>query len=723
MNEEHVHHLLHDYVGGSLGADDLAVVEAHLDTCALCREELARTRRLIEGVAKLPRSIAPPADLWPAIQSRMERPAAPPRRPRVRWPARRSEPPRHRRPLRVLWPAAAVAVFLVATGIWWLARPTAQPGWEVITLEGQPRIGETPLAESGVIRPGQRLQTDAVSRAKMDVGTIGHVELAPGTRISLVDARPDHHRIALDQGTIEARIWAPPRLFFVETPSAVAIDLGCVYRLTIDSTGAGLLVVESGWVALEHEKNSTVVPAGAMAATRTGWGPGTPFDQDASDELRRALSRFDFEGGGRGAVIAVLDAAGPYDGITLWHLLNKTEGAIRARVFDRLASIESPPEGVTREGILAGDPQHLKAWERYLGLDYDFVLGDATAPLDVDLADEMSVERAAHQATLLPGGEILITGGCSEAGCTGMVASAERYDPSTETFRPAAPLSMPRAGHVAAPLPDGRVLIGGGWSGRERPDEAEIYDAATNRFTPIGKMIERRGSTRAVALADGRVLFTGGDAGEMAPIASAELFDPESASFIRAGSMGTARSSHAVTLLADGRVLVTGGHAVRRGAALGSAEIFDPATNTFHPTGDMIAPRHKHAAVLLQDGRVLIVGGADPQTSDHPRGRLVSTEIYDPATGAFSTGPNLNYARYKIPDAVTVLSGGEVLVTGDGPRPEIWDPNGGGFVVLPGSLAGTAFATSTLLPSGDVLILGGYDNKIRPSRMAWLVRD
>jgi hypothetical protein len=59
----------------------------------------------------------------------------------------------------------------------------------------------------------------------------------------LVAARWTDHRLALDHGAIEARIWAPPRLFFVETPSARAVDLGCVYTLEVDRAGAGRLSV------------------------------------------------------------------------------------------------------------------------------------------------------------------------------------------------------------------------------------------------------------------------------------------------------------------------------------------------------------------------------------------------------------------------------------------------------------------------------------------------
>ncbi|MFQ5668816.1 MAG: Kelch repeat-containing protein [Candidatus Binatia bacterium] len=182
--------------------------------------------------------------------------------------------------------------------------------------------------------------------------------------------------------------------------------------------------------------------------------------------------------------------------------------------------------------------------------------------------------------------------------------------------------------------------------------------------------------------------------------------------------MRTARGSHVALALADGRVLVTGGHRAR-GEILTSAEIFDPGTGEFHPTGDMGVPRHKHAAVLLADGRVLIVGGSDAR--DY-RGRYTTTEFYDPETGEFSPGPNMGWGRHKIRDAVAVLPSGAVLVAGGAAQPELFHPADRIFVPVKGELDGPQmFATATRLPTGQVLVLGGYDDRIKSSASAWLI--
>ena len=150
------------------------------------------------------------------------------------------------------------------------------------------------MDDKGRLAVGQWLETDGDSRAKIDVGSIGQVEIDPNTRVRLVETKPTEHRLELAHGKMSARIWAPPRLFFVDTPSAVAADLGCAYTLEVDDDGVGLLHVTSGWVALQLKDRESMVPAGATCATRPGIGPGTPYFDDSSEVFRKALSSFDF---------------------------------------------------------------------------------------------------------------------------------------------------------------------------------------------------------------------------------------------------------------------------------------------------------------------------------------------------------------------------------------------------------------------------------------------
>ena len=330
----------------------------------------------------------------------------------------------------------------------------------------------------------------------------------------------------------------------------------------------------------------------------------------------------------------------------------------------------------------------------------------------------MTVPRAAHQATLLESGQVLVTGGCAGA-CDVTHRSAERYDPASRSFDAAGSMAVARNSHAAVALHDGRVLVVGGWEERRATASAELFDPAGESFKPANEMTEARAVPVAVRLADGRVLIIGGQTSELAPLSTAELFDPATTEFARTGSMTVPRIGHAAVALDDGRVLVTGGLPERRGRVLRSAEIYDPRTGTFKPTGDMTVARMKHAAVRLGDGRVLLVGGSDegPRSERHR-----STEIFDPASGTFEPGPQMAQRRYKLPDAVVVLRSGAVLVAGGAAQPELLPAGAAQFQRLKGKLDGPhEFATATVLPDGNVLVLGGYDEEIRTSDGAWLV--
>src|SRR3989442_15242324 len=115
----------------------------------------------------------------------------------------------------------------------------------------------------------------------------------PNTRIRLVVAQADQHRMALERGKLEATTWAPPRLFIVETPSATAVDLGCKYTLEVQDDGSSLLHVTLGLVALDRNGHETIVPAGAFCRTHRRTGPGTPYFEDSSTLFQSAIEKVD----------------------------------------------------------------------------------------------------------------------------------------------------------------------------------------------------------------------------------------------------------------------------------------------------------------------------------------------------------------------------------------------------------------------------------------------
>jgi Galactose oxidase, central domain/Kelch motif len=142
----------------------------------------------------------------------------------------------------------------------------------------------------------------------------------------------------------------------------------------------------------------------------------------------------------------------------------------------------------------------------------------------------MSTVRCFHLATLLADGRVLITGGTDGAND---LASAEIYNPKTGNFSVASSMAVGRAYQTATRLADGRVLVAGGggdYTNRQFLASAEIFDPKTGTFTPTGSMAEARTYHAATLLPDGRVLVTGGY-GAVAPLASAETYDPKTGTF------------------------------------------------------------------------------------------------------------------------------------------------------------------------------------------------
>jgi hypothetical protein len=253
----------------------------------------------------------------------------------------------------------------------WQSTRNAAP-WTVARLEGRPTIGSTALAGTGRIGVGQMLLTDASSRARVDVSTIGQVTVDPNSRMRLVATRDGHHRLALDRGTLHASITAPPGQFIVDTPSARATDLGCAYTLHVDEDGTGIISVTAGWVAFERDGLESFVPAGASCRTHPKRGPGTPRYDNESQAYRDAVDDFDEADGDparrHDALQRVLQYGGHGDAVTLWHLIPRVDPADRAAVVDALADQAAMPPGVTRDAVMRADKAALDLWWDALGL-------------------------------------------------------------------------------------------------------------------------------------------------------------------------------------------------------------------------------------------------------------------------------------------------------------------------------------------------------------------
>jgi hypothetical protein len=334
MFERHIQDQLTAYLDGEMPDNVRSGADAHLAACDHCRAELDRVRGVAELLVQMP-LVQPPEGLWEAINAAVEIPRA------------RMAP---------VWRYAVVAALLIIAASGGLWRYAQTPTWEVTTVNGS-------AASTGNVRTGRWIDTSNGSRARIKIADIGSVDVEPNTRVRLVDTGSAGHRLALESGVLNAKISAPPRLFFVETPAGTAVDLGCEYRLRCDRAGSGLLHVTQGWVALEWKSSEVLVPAGASCRMRPVIGPGTPWFDDAAATFVTALESFDVS---QNQLATILAAARPRDTLTLWHLLSRVSTAERALVYDRMAALAPPPAGVTREQVLSLEAAALTQWKNEL---------------------------------------------------------------------------------------------------------------------------------------------------------------------------------------------------------------------------------------------------------------------------------------------------------------------------------------------------------------------
>lgn len=356
----------------------------------------------------------------------------------------------------------------------------------------------------------------------------------------------------------------------------------------------------------------------------------------------------------------------------------------------------------------------------------------------------MDTSRKNSTITRLQDGRFLIVGGILSSGTAedvsaNFLSGAEIYDPGTCRFLPARNLTTgPRALHSATLLPDGKVLVVGGYGGQRGShglDTAEIYDPSTGRFTETGSLNYGRSMHTATLVQRGKgeylVLIAGGyNDDPKVDVRVSEIYVPRTGTFRTGASMPARRSGHRATMLQDGKkVLITGG--VDPVNVQNSALIYDSSDNSISVIANpMAVPRANHTSTLMPDGRVLLTGGS----SSRGMGTYASVpatdtaELYDPGTRTFaSLSERLSVARQH--HSAVLLSDGKVLIAGGNNDPrrgfhwsfvndfrdkvqflksaEIYDPKNAVFIPADSMANGRSMFEMVVLEKGAVLASGG----------------
>ncbi|MBO9662615.1 kelch repeat-containing protein [Dokdonella sp.] len=266
-------------------------------------------------------------------------------------------------------------------------------------------------------------------------------------------------------------------------------------------------------------------------------------------------------------------------------------------------------------------------------------------------AGTMATWRDSHTATLLSSGLVLVAGGWT--------AAAELYNPTTNSWSSAGAMADLRLGLTATLLANGQLLVTGGQTVNGSfyiLASAERYDPTTNTWTSAGAMATPRVGHAATLLPSGQVLVTGGQTTSSGGyLAEAQRYDPATNTWTSAGAMATARSGHSATLLPTGEVSVEGGS---NGSYLAAGERYSDAPATPILTWAMPAP--------IIYGTAL--GASQLNASASFQGNsIVGTFTYTPSAGTllnagagqtlsveFAPADTVNYANASTTTTITV---------------------------------------------------------------------
>lgn len=335
----------------------------------------------------------------------------------------------------------------------------------------------------------------------------------------------------------------------------------------------------------------------------------------------------------------------------------------------------------------------------------------------------IGTRRAFHTSTLLADGRILVAGGTNGPN---ILRGAEIFDPVSNTFSPTAtPMVAVRDLHTATLLPNGRVLLAGGFTTNATStgstNTAEIYYPDTRVFMPTPPMTTSRSNHVAVTLPDGNVMVIGGFGPNDVITNTVEIFYSTAGVWRSAPDMPTARALHTATIVKNGSVYVLGG--VGPSGIVASVDVFNTVTGgwTTLPGGDNMPGGgvRSHSATQTFDGRILVAGGNDGF------GEADFSYYFDPnasagsrwlvtGTGSLLTQPRFNHTATLLPNGTVMISGGsrkfgqvpnsiEVFRIGF----SSWAPGSATF-----QLSNRAFHTMTLGLNNNIYAIGGSDGVI-----------
>jgi len=249
--------------------------------------------------------------------------------------------------------------------------------------------------------------------------------------------------------------------------------------------------------------------------------------------------------------------------------------------------------------------------------------------------------------TTLLNGKVLVTG----------LSPAEVYDAVTATSTLTGAMIIPRSGHQATRLPSGDVLVSGGTDANgQLVGRAELYHPSSGVWTLTGVLNGSRTGHIAILLPTGKVLVVGGYGQNNVHHNSAQLYDPTSGTWTPASASDTPVS--AGVLLQNGQALVIGASNPQGF----SSQLYDSATGVWAPSVALpVIPFFGGSLFLgvLNDERALFVVASHDGTCGL---YTYLAWLFDPKTGMWAPASNPPASNYGYPGMTMLLDGRALLI-------------------------------------------------------------
>jgi len=312
-----------------------------------------------------------------------------------------------------------------------------------------------------------------------------------------------------------------------------------------------------------------------------------------------------------------------------------------------------------------------------------------------------------HTTTLLPNGNIMVTGGITATGVT--ISSVQIYNMAVSSWTLQGEIggvaAVKRSSHTATLMGDGTILVAGGFDETGTPtDQAFIYDPSANTWAATPAMDIKRAAHTATLINTGtnagNVLLCGGRT-TVAASPSCRMYNRLAGTFSSPSNMSSNRIGHTATAITGGRVFISGGK--NGNTYLPTNEIYDPEADQWQTVSALNQGRAEHSAAGLNNGFVMIAGGYNAQNLLTCKAGAKITDDECWYIDQYLRGSNVGDTNRQNPGSHGYLDGAE-----------FFDQNGG-RVVLSGAGSGVApfrfyHHSAVLLPDGQHHIHGGYGN-------------